>query len=41
MPAVEVQQLREESRMKTTVSDVLIDAIYDWGVDVGSTGRMP
>src|SRR3954469_15853638 len=26
--------VKEESRMKTTASDVLIDAIRDWGVDV-------
>src|ERR1043166_6137728 len=25
---------KEDSRMKTTASDVLIDAIHDWGVDV-------
>src|SRR5438046_6063878 len=26
--------IKEDSRMKTTASDVLIDAIHDWGVDV-------
>src|SRR5207244_11615229 len=26
--------MKEDSRMKTTASDVLIDAIHDWGVDV-------
>src|SRR5439155_17230431 len=25
---------KEDSRMKTTASDVLIDSIHDWGVDV-------
>src|SRR5437667_3156445 len=26
--------IKEDSRMKTTASDVLIDAIHDWGVDM-------
>src|SRR6184192_1494598 len=26
--------MKEDSRMKTTASDVLIDAIHDWGVEV-------
>src|SRR6266568_9198141 len=26
--------IKEDSRMKTTASDVLIDTIHDWGVDV-------
>src|SRR2546430_2628119 len=26
--------MKEDSRMKTTASDVLIDTIHDWGVDV-------
>ena len=34
MPASEVQLLKEDSCMKTTASDVLIDSIHDWGVDV-------
>src|SRR2546422_6570980 len=34
MPTLEVQPYRRTSRMKTTASDVLIDAIHDWGVDV-------
>src|SRR5437762_3890662 len=34
MPTPEVQLTKEDSCMKTTASDVLIDAIHDWGVDV-------
>src|SRR5881397_678284 len=34
MPASEVQQCKEDSCMKMTASDVLIDSIHDWGVDV-------
>src|SRR3989449_6872014 len=34
MPTLEVQPYRRTSRMKTTASDVLMDAIHDWGVDV-------
>src|SRR6059036_916941 len=34
MPASEVQQCKEDSCMKMTASDVLIDAIHDWGVEV-------
>src|SRR5436190_5744255 len=34
MATVEVQQFRGGSRMKTTASDVLIDSIHDWGVEV-------
>src|SRR3989449_8602038 len=34
MPTLEVQLLKEDSCMKTTASDVLIDSIHDWGVDV-------
>src|SRR5436190_23070435 len=34
MATVEVQQCRGGSRMKTTASDVLIDSIHDWGVEV-------
>src|SRR5436309_11776866 len=34
MPASEVQLTKEDPRMKTTASDVLIDTIHDWGVDV-------
>src|SRR5437870_2265669 len=34
MPTPEVQQYKGDSRMKITASDMLIDAIHDWGVDV-------
>src|SRR5438876_12209181 len=34
MPTPEVQQYKGDSRMKITASDMLIDTIHDWGVDV-------